>query len=500
MVQSSYMAEYVPTIGLEIHAELKTRTKMFCDSLNDPDEKHPNVNVCPVCLGHPGTLPTINKTAVRHVIRMGLALGGSIAATTKFDRKNYFYPDLPKGYQISQYDEPLVFGGELCGVRIRRIHLEEDAGNLSHVAQNVKRETLEVENQKNATSYKLQDSSFVDFNRAGVPLMELVTEPDIHDAETALRFARELQLTLRYLGASDANMEKGEMRIEVNISMSAGSEMGTKVEVKNINSFKAVEGAIAYEIQRQKDLLEKGESEKIVQETRGWDDVRRITVSQRSKENAHDYRYFPDPDLPIFSTAEFDPAQLAQELPELPRQKRERFAREFGLDERSTELLVGDPKLSEFFEDAVSELRAEKVDASPRTLLNYLTSDLRGLMSEENIAWSELKTTPEHLAHLASLVDGATITSRQAKDMLVKMASTGADPEELVKDAQFAAVSDDEIRLAVKKVIAENPIAVADYKKGKLPSLQFLIGQSMKALSGKAKPDSLREIILREIE
>ena len=298
--------DYKPTIGLEIHAELKTRTKMFCDSLNDPDEKHPNVNVCPVCLGHPGTLPAANKQAIEHVIKVGLALGGKINPVSKFDRKNYFYPDLPKGYQISQYDEPLVLGGDLLGVRIRRIHLEEDTGRLLH------------ESSPSAGSGR--PASLVDFNRAGVPLMELVTEPDIKSANEAINFSKELQLIFRYLGVSEANMEKGELRVEANVSLNKG----TKVELKNINSFAAVRGAIAYELKRQSEVLESGG--KVEQETRGWDDGKKKTVSQRTKEEAHDYRYFPEPDLPPFETNVFGIENLKISIPELPKEKRTRLA------------------------------------------------------------------------------------------------------------------------------------------------------------------------------
>ena len=272
--------KYIPTIGLEIHAELKTQTKMFCNSKNDPDEERPNVNVCPICMGHPGTLPVINKEAVRHVLKVGVAVSGKLADFTEFDRKNYFYPDIPKGYQISQYKYPLVTGGKLNGVDITRIHLEEDTATSLH---------------------EEGDYSLVDFNRAGVPLMELVTEPVIHSAKEAGDFARELQLLLRYLGVSEANMEKGEMRVEANISVIQDSrfknkELGTKVEVKNLNSFKAVERAIEYEVKRHSEILENGG--KLFQETRGWDELKQQTYSQRVKEESHDYRYFPDPDLP----------------------------------------------------------------------------------------------------------------------------------------------------------------------------------------------------------
>src|SRR3989338_7345680 len=291
--------KYKPVIGLEIHVELKTKTKMFCDSLNDPDEKHPNVNICPICTGHPGTLPVANKDAVKKVIMAGLALNCKIEKDTFFERKNYFYPDLPKGYQISQYQKPLCYGGWLDietrdkrqetgkkKIRITRIHLEEDAGRLYH--------------------FPGKDYSLVDFNRAGVPLMELVTEPDLESGQEVRKFAEELQLIWKYLGGSDADMEKGQMRVEVNISLTGeDGKWGTKVEIKNLNSIKFASDGVDYEIKRQTELLETGE--KVVQETRGWDDSKKATVSQRSKEEAHDYRYFPEPDLPPLK---FTPAQI----------------------------------------------------------------------------------------------------------------------------------------------------------------------------------------------
>ena len=273
--------EFFPTIGLEIHAELKTKTKMFCDSKNDPDEKRPNVNICPVCTSHPGTLPSVNKEAVRHIIRLGYAVGGNIADFTEFDRKNYFYPDIPKGYQISQYKYPIVSGGQINGVSITRVHLEEDTAKSFH-------------REKDGNSY-------IDFNRAGVPLMEMVTDPVIKNAKEAGDFGRKLQIILRYLGASSANMEKGEMRVEANISVSRDPEkkfLGTKVEVKNLNSFKAVERAIDYEIKRHIELISSGRQEDIIQETRGWDEFKQVTFSQRKKEGSKDYRYFPEPDIP----------------------------------------------------------------------------------------------------------------------------------------------------------------------------------------------------------
>jgi aspartyl-tRNA(Asn)/glutamyl-tRNA(Gln) amidotransferase subunit B len=467
------MDKYEPTIGLEIHAELKTATKMFCDSPNNPDEKHPNVNVCPVCMGHPGCLPVMNKKAIESVIRVGLAIGGEIAEVTKFDRKNYFYPDLPKGYQISQYDKPLVSGGMLNGVRIRRIHLEEDTGTLSHDSEG---------------------KTLVDFNRAGVPLMELVTEPDIRSAEQASAFGKELQRILRYLEVSDANMEKGEMRMEVNISMN----MGTKVEIKNINSFKAVEGAVATETERQIELLEKGEGEKIKQETRGWDDVKKTTVSQRSKENAHEYRYFPEPDLPAFKTAGFEIERLKAELPELPEAKRLRFASEYGLSKAQAEFLADEKKLAEYYEEAISELK-EKTDKADNALLyNYLASDLQGLMKEKDLALNEIKVPPEHLAHLVYMIGEGKITSRQAKDTLFQMFTGGEDPETLLQGRE--AIGGDSLTAAIDEAVKENPKAAEDYKKGKEASLQFIIGQVMKKTKGAAKPDELSELLKKKLD
>jgi aspartyl-tRNA(Asn)/glutamyl-tRNA(Gln) amidotransferase subunit B len=479
------MPNYTPTIGLEVHAELKTRTKMFCDSLNDPDERHPNVNVCPVCLGHPGTLPVPNKQAIEHVIKVGLATGGVPNPTSKFDRKNYFYPDLPKAYQISQTGQPLVIGGVLRGIKVNHIHLEEDAGKLVH------------DDASGAT--------LVDYNRAGVPLMELVTEPDLHSAEDAVAFMKELQLVLRYLGVSDADLERGQMRADANISISPDEKLGTRAEVKNLNSFNSVFQAINYEIKRQTELLEKGEAVK--QETRGWDDAKQKTTSQRSKEESQDYRYFPEPDIPPFETSVFEPEKLKNLLPELPAAKRGRFVKEYKLEEKQTELLVGEPAMANYFEAAVSELKEAMADIKNddrtgiATLYNYLTSDLRGLMNQSGIAFADIKIDPEHLAHLAAFIEQKKITSRQAKDMLAKMFATGIDPEEIMKSENIGITSDEgEVEAVVIAIIAENHAAVADYKKGKVASLQFLIGKAMGKLKGKARPDMLKDLFERNLQ
>ncbi len=472
---------YQPTIGLEIHVELKTRTKMFCGCLNDPLEKHPNINICPVCLGHPGTLPTINKKAVEAVLKLGLALNSKIPETSKFDRKNYFYPDLPKGYQISQYDAPLVIGGELNGIKLRRVHLEEDTARLIHSTDDA--------------------HSLVDFNRAGVPLMELVTEPDIKTGKEAVAFAKELQLILRHLGISDADMEKGQMRVEANVSVSKDNELGTKVEVKNLNSFRAVEEAIDYEIKRQIESLENGH--KIRHETRGWDEFEKKTKSQRLKEEAHDYRYFPEPDLPLMDLTKFNLEELKISIPELPDQKRTRFSKEYNLAPNQAEILIEDRLLAQYFEEAVSELDAEigGIDTEQRgiaiqTLFNYLTSDLKGLMAEQKIGIQELNITPENFADLVVLINKGELSSRLAKDILKEMFLSGRDPRQIIEEKGLKQVSDEEIiKKMAEEVVAENPKAVEDYKKGKETALQFLIGKTMAKLKGQGKPEIIEKLL-----
>jgi aspartyl-tRNA(Asn)/glutamyl-tRNA(Gln) amidotransferase subunit B len=367
----------------------------------------------------------------------------------------------------------------LRNVKINQIHLEEDAGKLIH-----------------------DDSSggtLVDFNRASVPLMELVTEPDMHTAEDAVAFMKELQLILRYLGVSDVDLERGQMRADANISISATDELGTRAEVKNLNSFNSVFQAINYEIKRQTEMLEKGE--KIRQETRGWDEIRQKTVSQRSKEEAQDYRYFPEPDLPPFETSVFDVEALRASLPELPAAKRVRFMSEYGFDEKQAEILVSELPFANYFEEAMSELKEQAPKASGQLLYNYLTSDLRGLMNQAGTNFSDLKIVPEHLAHLAVLIEEEKVTSRQAKDILARMFETGADPTEIVASENIGISSDmDEIEAVVTAVIAENEAAVHDYRKGKTASLQFLIGKAMSKLKGRARPEMLTDIFKRLLE
>ncbi len=473
------MKTYKATIGLEIHAELKTQTKMFCDSKNDPFNAKPNEHVCPVCMGHPGTLPVINKKAVESVLRVGAAINAKLADFTEFDRKNYFYPDIPKGYQLSQYKYPLVSGGEVAGVKITRVHLEEDTASSGHDEG---------------------DYSLVDFNRAGVPLMELVTEPVIHSAEEVGNFGRELQLLLRTLGVSDANMEKGEMRLEVNVSVSPTDKLGTKVEVKNIGSFKAAEKATEYEIKRHIEVLESGG--KIEQETRGWDDNKGKTFSQRKKEDSHDYRYFPDPDLPklkISEIPEFSLENLKKSLPELPWEKRERYTK-LGLKPTDVYIYVTIPEVGTFFEESAKALGDKK--ESVLLASNYISSDILGLIKKKHGEGKEAEITllpfnAKEFAKLITLIEKKTISSRGAKDTLAIMFEQGGDAEKIADKNGLIQKSDEgAIKKIAEEVIAENPQAVTEYKNGKQASLMFLVGQGMKKSKGSANPEVLKTMLL----
>lgn len=446
------MKDYKLTVGLEIHAELNTRTKMFCDSKNDPDEVRPNVNVCPVCMGHPGTLPVINKEAVRSVLRLGTAIGGEIADYTEFDRKNYFYPDIPKGYQISQYKYPLVRGGELAGVKIHRVHLEEDTAKSIH---------------------NEQGESLLNFNRAGVPLMELVTEAVIHSPEEAGRFARELQLLLNTLGIAEANMEKGEMRVEVNVSVSKDETLGTKVEVKNINSFKAAEKAIQFEMERHAALLEKGE--KVIQETRGWDENRGVTFSQRLKEESHDYRYFPDPDLPklfLSEVPEFSAESLKASLPELPAAKRARLMG-LGVTEKQAEIYVTQPEWGRLLEEVSERLGDARGELLPLAS-NYIANDLQKVVAASAVV------------EVVRMINSGEISSRGAKDILKVIQEEGGEPKEIAEKKNLMQLSD---KAALQKIVDE----VKQENPGEIP-VQFLVGQAMKKSGGRANPVILQEL------
>jgi aspartyl-tRNA(Asn)/glutamyl-tRNA(Gln) amidotransferase subunit B len=461
--------KYTPTIGLEIHAELKTRTKMFCNSKNDPDEKQPNVNVCPVCMGHPGTLPVINREAVKHVLKIGSALGGELADFSEFDRKNYFYPDQPKGYQISQYKYPLVSGGSLNSVAITRVHLEEDTARSIHTTS---------------------EKSLIDFNRAGIPLMELVTEPVITNAQDASAFAKELQLLLRYLGAGDAQMERGQMRVEANISVSRDNKKGTKVEVKNLNSFKSVERAIAYEVARQTKVLEDGGE--IVQETRGWNEQKQETFSQRIKEDSHDYRYLPDPDLPklfISDCQEFNKVSLKNEIGELPWEKRDRYRNQLGIKSEDVEFLIQNPKYRYTLETYI--LPKFSTDTKALSLaINYLTSDVVGISERTGASISALN---ENFVALIKMVISGDLSSKAAKEILTTLLTEGGDPQKIQKHSEGELVG------IVVEVIGENATVVDDFLKGKEPALQYLIGQGMKKGKGSANPEVLKKLFIENI-
>jgi len=489
--------KYQPVIGLEIHAALKTKTKMFCDSINDPDEKRPNWNVCPICMGHPGTLPVINEEAVRKVILTGLVLNCSIAKDTFFERKNYFYPDLPKGYQISQYQKPLCEHGTLTlengkKIHITRIHLEEDAGRLQHDTSG--------------------DFSLVDYNRASVPLMELVTEPDFTTGEDVRAFAEEYQLILKYIGASDADMEKGLMRVEVNISLkNADGSYGTKVEIKNLNSITAAALSVDYETARQKELIESGGE--VVAETRGWDDNKKITVSQRTKEEAHDYRYFPEPDLPPLHFEESDIEAIKTTLPELPQARRERFKKLYNLPEADIEIFVFNKQLGDYFEHVVSELLSfeklshlekpaeEHQERLFKLASNYLITEIQKHLLLNSEKLEDLKITPKMFADLVVRIFHKQISSSAAQTVLEEMYRTGTSSEDIIKEKDLGQVSDaGALEAVVDKVLADNAKAVEDYKKGKEAPLKFLIGMAMRESKGKANPQILEEIIKNKLK
>ena len=460
--------QYYPVIGLEIHAELSTKSKMFCGCKNDPDEMAPNTNICPICMAHPGTLPVANKAAIENVIKVGLALGSDIADFTEFDRKNYFYPDIPKGYQISQYKYPVVSGGMLANTAITRIHIEEDTGLSKH---------------------DRGDYTLVDYNRAGVPLMELVTEPVIKSAKQAGDFARELQLLLRTLGVSEANLEKGEMRVEPNISLSDKEGVfGTKVEVKNLNSFKSVEKAIEFELARMEALYEAGRQDEIVQETRGWDENKQSTFSQRSKENANDYRYFPDPDLPKMQLHRlFAIEKMKGELPEFPWNKRTRFMNDFGLNTDEAELFVINETLAKYFEEHIEHLAGDKTKI--KLAANYIANDLRTSFASVPVALS---------VEIVNMVAGNELTSRGAKDIFAAIAAGTAIAS--VKDyatEQGLLQQNDagSLKPVIETVIAENPKIAEDYKAGKEAALQALLGMTMKATKGSANPTLATQLL-----
>jgi aspartyl-tRNA(Asn)/glutamyl-tRNA(Gln) amidotransferase subunit B len=472
--------DYEAVIGLECHVQLATHSKMFCGCPTDYSGAEPNTHVCPICLGMPGVLPVINRVAVEYTLLTGLAMNSDIPEATKFDRKNYPYPDLVKGYQISQYDLPLVKGGwveittptsaEPRRIRLERVHLEEDTGKLTHAA----------------------GGSLVDFNRAGVALMEMVSQPDFRSASEARAFLLKLRAILLTLGVSDADMEKGQLRCDVNVSLRpvGQAELGTKVEVKNLNSFRAVQHSLEYEIGRQTEVLERGE--RIIQETRGWVEERGITVTQRSKEEAHDYRYFPEPDLPPLFVERAWVEELRARLPELPDARRTRYMAAFGLSAYDAEALSTDGLTAKLFEDTV------RAGADAKKAANWIQNDVARLR-DSNGDGHVLE--PKHLAELIRLVDDGVIGISAARQVLPEVFKdrTGKGPRRLVEELGLAQVSDSSaLEEAARTAIAANPAAVADYKSGKDSAINFLKGQVMRSTKGKANP-AVAEELLRKL-
>ncbi|HEY3374551.1 MAG TPA: Asp-tRNA(Asn)/Glu-tRNA(Gln) amidotransferase subunit GatB [Candidatus Aquicultor sp.] len=482
--------EYEPVIGLEIHVELDTESKMFCDCSTRFGEA-PNTQTCPVCLGMPGSLPVPNKKAVEYVITSGLATGCDISLYSQFHRKNYFYPDMPKDYQISQYDLPLCIGGLVdldmddykTRIGITRIHLEEDTGKLIHVG--------------GAGRIAGADYSLVDFNRAGVPLMEIVSEPDIRTPEEAKAYAQKLRAILVSLGVSDCNMDKGSMRVDANISIrpKGATEFGTKAELKNLNSFRSLQRGLAYEIVRQTKALEEGRPEEIIQETRHWDENKGVTSSLRSKEYAHDYRYFPDPDLvPMeFQTSWVE--GLRAQLPELPDQRRERFMRQYGLPAYDANLLTENKAMADFFEEAVTLYKGDT-----RVISNWMLGDILYYLNTENLEIDEAALTPKHLAELLKLIDKGTISGKIAKEIFPEIFETGKLPHVIVEEKGMTQISgEDEIAQIIDMVLEENPAAVQEYRDGKERAFGFLVGQAMRLTKGRGNPQLINKLLREKL-
>ena len=476
------VSDFQPVIGLEVHAQLLTHSKIFC-ACSTQFGAVPNANTCPVCLGLPGVLPVLNKRVVEFAVRTGLALDCAIRKTSVWSRKNYFYPDLPKGYQISQYDLPICEHGKLTVdspdgervVRIRRIHMEEDAGKNIHDASG--------------------GDSLVDLNRAGVPLLEIVSEPDIRSSEEAAEYLKSLRDVLVYLGVNDGNLEEGSFRCDANVSvMRKGStEYGTRAELKNINSFRFVRQAIDYEIARQVEVIESGR--KVIQETRLWDPGRGETRSMRSKEEAHDYRYFPEPDLPLLQIPEALISEVRASLPELPRAKYVRFRSQYGLPEYDARLLVSEQALADFFEACAQRYRDYK------KLSNWFLGELLRLFNEEGASVSSLRFTPEQFASVLELVDRGAISNNAGKDVFAEMFRTGKDPQAIIAEKGLGQVSDEgAIEAVVDDVLAKNAGEVAKYRSGKKNVFGFFVGQVMKAMKGKGNPAIVNELLKKKLD
>ncbi|NKQ36564.1 MAG: Asp-tRNA(Asn)/Glu-tRNA(Gln) amidotransferase subunit GatB [Chloroflexi bacterium] len=476
------MDKYEAIIGLEIHAELMTKSKMFTGApVVDSVAAEPNTAVSPLCLGMPGTLPVINKKAVEYALRVALALNCTINQDNIFARKNYFYPDLPKGYQISQYEEPLgvngwldvTLNGKMRRIRIRRVHMEEDTGKLTHMDDG---------------------TSLVDYNRAGVPLLEIVTEPDIHSGEEARAYAMKIRQILRYLGVNSGDMEKGVLRVEPNISIrpSGSDEFGTRTELKNLNSFRVLADGTAYEIERQAKVLDAGGQ--VVQETRGWNEAKKRTFSQRVKEEAEDYRYFPEPDLPpLYISEEWIVAARAA-LPELPDAKATRYVNELGLSAYEAQVLAEERAVGEWFDTAVT------AGGAPKSIAKWMINELFRLMNEHRQTIDQIQVTPPALVELIALVDKGTINNNTAKDVLAEMFTTGQSPQEIVTAKGLAQISDeDALTTAVAQILDDNPEMVARYLAGEDKLRGWFVGQVMKATRGKANPGLVNQLLSQQL-
>ena len=486
--------DYETVIGLEVHVQLQTQSKMFCSCRADYHDAPVNSRVCPVCLGLPGSLPVINKKAVEYTIMMGLALGCEIPGLTKFDRKNYPYPDLMKGYQISQYDMPLAMNGRLeitadgqdrC-VRVERVHLEEDVSKLQHVSGG------------NNDAHSL-----VDVNRSGVPLMEVVSHPDMRTPEEARSYLTKLHSIIQYLGVSTANAQDGSFRCDANISLRpfGQEEYGTKAEIKNMNSLSAVFLALNHEVERQRKVLDSGE--RVVQETRGWSEERGATYSQRSKEEAHDYRYFPEPDLPPLVVDQAWIEEIRAKIPQLPADRLKSFMNDYGLPEYDARLLTNSRAMADYF-DQVAGLRLTSGDESDKfakNISNWMLGDLSRLLNLQNMEIEQSPVSPEHLVELIKLVDEGTVSVSMAKTVLEESFESGGSPAQIVREKRYTQISDSSaVESAVGEAIDANPQAVSDYMGGKETAAKFLVGQVMKITKGQAKPDLVNELVVAALE
>ena len=475
--------EYEKVIGLEVHAELSTKTKIFCSCSNEFGAD-PNTNVCPICMAMPGTLPVLNEKVVEYAVKAGLATNCEISRNSKNDRKNYFYPDTPKAYQISQFDKPLCEHGYIeiedddgnsKKIGITRIHIEEDAGKLNH-------------NEFGA-------GSLVDLNRAGVPLIEIVSEPDLRSSGEVDRYLKKLKSILEYIEVSDCKMQEGSLRADVNVSVRkmGAKEFGTRTETKNMNSFRAITREIDYEAERQIEVLEAGG--KIEQETLRWDDISGKTFSMRDKEDAQDYRYFPEPDLVAIRLSDEYIENIKKNLPEMPESRRERYKSEFKLSEKDARMLTSSKYLSNMFE------AAEAICKNPKAVANWLLSDVSRILNEKELEPDSIPFTAEELAKLVELIDKGTISSAIGKKVVEELFENPKDPEDIIKEKGWIQISDEgAIKEVVQKVLANNPQSIADYKAGKDRALGFLVGQAMKETKGKANPQMLNKMFLEELK